>query len=67
LGKNLTVLKSIKETSFLISGIYFTYKFVILNIKRKENIFLEFLKYWPSSRDFNKRVIKAKIHVNTYF
>jgi hypothetical protein len=39
LGKNLTVLKSIKETSFLISGIYFTYKFVILNIKRKENIF----------------------------
>jgi len=28
---------------------------------------LEFLKYWPSSRDFNKLVIKAKIHANTYF
>jgi hypothetical protein len=41
MGKNLTVLKSIKETFFLISGIYFTYKFVILNIKRKENIFFE--------------------------
>jgi hypothetical protein len=28
---------------------------------------LEFLKYWPSSRDFNKLVIKAKMHANTYF
>ena len=25
------------------------------------------MKYWPSSRDFNKLVIKAKIHTNTYF
>jgi len=25
------------------------------------------LKYWPSSRDFNKLVIKAKMHANTYF
>jgi len=28
---------------------------------------LKFLKYWPSSHDFNKLVIKAKIHANTYF
>ena len=28
---------------------------------------MEFLKYWPSSRDFNKLVIKAKMHANTYF
>jgi len=28
---------------------------------------LEFFKYWPSSRDFNKLVIKAKMHANTYF
>jgi hypothetical protein len=27
---------------------------------------LEFLKYWPSSRDFNKLVIKAKMHAK-YF
>ena len=35
----------------------------------KENkiIFLEFLKYWPSSHDFNKLVIKAKMHDNTFF
>ena len=25
------------------------------------------MKYWPSSRDFNKLVIKAKMHANTYF
>jgi len=25
------------------------------------------LKYWPSSRDFNKLVIKVKMHANTYF
>jgi hypothetical protein len=30
-------------------------------------IFLKILKYWPSSRDFNKLVIKAKMHANTYF
>jgi hypothetical protein len=28
---------------------------------------LEFLKYWPSSRDFNKLVIKAKMHAKTHF
>jgi len=27
---------------------------------------LEFLKYWPSSRDFNKLVIKAKIYAKTF-
>jgi len=26
-----------------------------------------FLKYWPSSCDFNKLVIKAKMHVKIYF
>ena len=30
-------------------------------------IFLEFLKYWPSSHDFNKLVIKAKMHAKTFF
>jgi hypothetical protein len=25
------------------------------------------MKYWPSSRDFNKLVIKAKIHAKTLF
>jgi hypothetical protein len=56
-----------KRTTFSISGICFTYKFVIPDIKRKQNNFLEFLKYWPSSRDFNKLVIKAKMHAKTFF
>ena len=30
-------------------------------------IFLKILKYWPSSHDFNKLVIKVKMHANTYF
>jgi hypothetical protein len=55
-----------KRITFLISGIYFTYKFVIPDIKTKQNIFLIFLKYWPSSHDFNKLVIKAKIHAKIY-
>ena len=25
------------------------------------------MKYWPSSRGFNKLVIKAEMHANTYF
>ena len=49
-----------KKTTFLISGIRLTYKFVIPNTKRKQNIFLIFLKYGPSSHDFNKLVIKAQ-------
>jgi hypothetical protein len=49
-----------KRTTFSISGICFTYKFIIPDIKRKQIIFLELLKYWLSSRDFNKLVIKAK-------
>jgi ubiquitin-protein ligase len=54
------MLTSNKKTTFLISGVRFTYKFVIPDIKRKQNIFLSvFLKYWPSSCDLNKLVIKA--------
>jgi hypothetical protein len=56
-----------KRTIVLISGIRFTCKFVIPDIKRKQNNFFEFLKYWPSSRDFNKLVIKAKMHAKTFF
>jgi hypothetical protein len=56
----------VKKPVFLISGIRFTYKFVIPNIKRKQKDFLEFLKYWPSSHGLNKQVIKAKMHANTY-
>jgi hypothetical protein len=51
---------------FLISGIRFTYKFVIPYTKRGQKDFLEFLKYWPSSHGLNKLVIKAKMHANTY-
>jgi hypothetical protein len=47
---------------------HLTYKVVTLDIKRKQNnFFLKFFKYWPNSRDFNKLVIKAKMHANTYF
>jgi len=56
-----------KEITFLISGIYFMYKFVIPYAKRKQNIFLKMLKYWSSSHSFNKLVIKAKMHAKTYF
>jgi hypothetical protein len=28
---------------------------------------VKFLKYWPISRDFNKLVIKTKMHANTHF
>jgi hypothetical protein len=59
---------SSKEILFLILGIRFTYKFIIPDTKTKQNnFFLEFLKYWPNSRDFNKLVIKAKMHTRTYF
>jgi hypothetical protein len=67
-GKNLTVLTSNKKTTFLISEVCFTYKFIILDIKRKQNIFFGFFfKYWPSSHGSNKLVIKAKMHDKTYF
>jgi len=36
-------------------------------LKENKIIFFEFLKYWPSSRDFNKLVIKAKMHAKTLF
>ena len=39
-GKNLIVLTSNKKTTFLISGVRFTYKSVIPDIKKKQNIFL---------------------------
>ena len=43
------------------------YKFIIQILKeKKQNIFLVFLKYWPSSQGFNKLVIKAKMHAKTY-
>jgi hypothetical protein len=44
------------------------YKVITIDIKRKQNnFFLKILKYWPSSRDFNKMVIQTKIRANTYF
>ena len=55
-GKTLTMLTSNKKTIFLISGVLFTYKFVIPDIKRKQKFVMGVLKYWPSSRDFNKLV-----------
>jgi hypothetical protein len=48
-----------------MSGIRFTYKFVITDTKRKQNIFGVFLKYLSSSHNFNKLVIKAKMHAKT--
>jgi len=51
---------------FLISGIRFTYKFIIQILKEDKKIFLEFLKYWPSSHGLNKLIIKAKMHANIY-
>jgi hypothetical protein len=52
---------------FLISGICFTYKFVIQILKEDKKNFLEFLKYWPSYHGFNKLVIKVKVHAKTLF
>jgi hypothetical protein len=66
-GINLMVLMSNKKTTFLISEVCFTYKFIIPDIKKTKYFFGCFLKYWHSSRDFNKLVIKAKMHTNTYF
>jgi hypothetical protein len=45
----------------LISGIRLTYKVIPQILKENKIIFLEFLKYWPRSCDFNKLVIKAKM------
>jgi hypothetical protein len=56
----------VKKNIFLISGIRFTYKFVIPYTNRGQKDFLEFLEYWPSSHGLNKLVIKAKMHANTY-
>jgi hypothetical protein len=38
-----------------------------LILKENKLIFLEFLKYSPSFHEFNKLVIKAEMHVKTYF
>ena len=38
------------------------YKFIILDIERNKIIFLMFLKYKSNSHDFNKLVIKSKMH-----
>jgi hypothetical protein len=55
-----------KENTFLILGIRFTYKFVIPDTKTTQNNF--FLIFWPMfSLDFNKLVIKAKMHAKTLF
>jgi hypothetical protein len=62
--KNLTILCCRKKYLFL-SRICFTYKFVIPNIYIY--IYLKFLKYWSNSCNFNKLVIKAKMHAKTYF
>jgi hypothetical protein len=43
------------------------YKVVILDIKRKQNNFFGIFEILASSRDFNKLVIKAKMHVKTFF
>jgi hypothetical protein len=58
--------KVYEKPYFFISGIRLTYKFVIPNTNRRQKDFFEFLKYWPSSHGLNKRVIKAKMHTNTY-
>ena len=62
MGVKLNRSNVYKRTTFFISGIRFTYKFVIPDIKTKQKYFFDFLKYWPSSHDFNKLVIKAKMH-----
>jgi hypothetical protein len=56
-----------KRTNFYLTlGIRLTCEFVILCglngdlIKENKIIFLVFLKYWPSSHDFHKLVIKGQ-------
>jgi hypothetical protein len=44
MGWNLTGLMSIKELPFFISGIRFTYKFVIPDIKTKQKYFFDFFE-----------------------
>jgi hypothetical protein len=58
---------SSKENTFLISGICFTYKFVILNTKTTQNKFFFYIYFGQCSLDFNKLVIKAKMHAITLF
>ena len=58
----------VNKKTFLISGIHFTYKFVISDTKTKQNkIFVVFWNFGQCSLDFNKLVIKAKMHAKTLF
>jgi hypothetical protein len=66
-GAKLNRSNVYKRTTFLISGLRFTYKFVIPDIKTKRNIFFIFLNISQSSHDFNKPVIKAKMHAKIIF
>ena len=63
-SKNLTVLTSIPKNNIQEYVLRINSYSQILKANKK--IFLEFLKYCPSSHGLNKLVIKAKMHVNTY-
>jgi hypothetical protein len=68
-GAKLNRSNVYKRTTFLISGLRFTYKFVIPDIKTKQNITFIFI-FWnigQSSHDFNKSVIKAKMHAKIIY
>jgi hypothetical protein len=57
-----------KRTIVLISGIRFTCKFVPRILKDKQNkFFFVFWNFGQCSLDFNKLVIKAKMHAKTLF
>jgi len=67
LGKNLTVLMSIKNT-FLILEIHFTYKFVIPDTKRKKiNFFLVFSNIGLVLMTLINWLLKLKMHAKTCF
>jgi len=59
---------SSKESTFLISRILFTYKFVIPDTTTIQNkFFFVFWYFGQCSLDFNKLVIKVKMHAKTLF
>jgi hypothetical protein len=55
------------STNNLTSGIRLTYKVVTPDIKRKQNNFFGIFEILASSRDFNKLIIKGKMHAKTFF
>jgi len=55
------------STNNLTSGIRLTYKVVTPDIKRKQNNFFGIFEILVSSRDFNKLIIKVKMHAKTFF